>query len=148
MTEDGTPLLRTKTSVNGIDVTSYGDRTTSPTLEDFGTAQLRDGVAFVALEPTFASTIDARTYMVFATPHGDSNSLYTVVQRHGFTVRESKGGRSTLAFDYRIVAKPLDAKVARLPAMAPLKRAELPKSLLNHRRSALRRSTAGASAGV
>ncbi len=120
VTYNGSPLIRTRTTSS--DITSYGARTSSPTLEDFGTGQLRNGEAFVTLDRTFVSAIDARSYMVFVTPHGDSNSLYTVVAPSGFTVRESKGGRSTLAFDYRIVAKPLDSKSARLPELAAMRR--------------------------
>lgn len=117
LTQRGTPQFRTRTT--GNDITSYGARTSSPTLEDFGTAQLRNGAASVTLEATFASAIDARSYMVFITPHGNSNGLYTESTTRGFTVRENNGGRASLAFDYRIVAKPLDAKAVRLPAMAP-----------------------------
>ncbi|HEY7980612.1 MAG TPA: hypothetical protein VID19_03945, partial [Candidatus Eremiobacteraceae bacterium] len=52
----------------------------------------------------------------FVTPDGDNNGLYvTGKSAHGFIVREARGGRSTLAFDYRIVAKPIDENGARLP---------------------------------
>ena len=110
----GSDVKRTK-STSGKDVATFNARSASPTLEDFGTATLRNGAASVALEPTFASTISPG-YMVFVTPHGDSNSLYTVNSPNGFVVRESKGGRSTLSFDYRIVGKPLDAKAMHMPS--------------------------------
>jgi hypothetical protein len=115
VTENGSPDFRTR-STTGQDVTSFGARTASPTIEDFGTATMRNGVATVALDKTFASTI-APGYMIFVTPHGDSNSLYTVQSTTTFTVRESKGGRSTLTFDYRIVGRPLDTKAQHLPTM-------------------------------
>jgi hypothetical protein len=56
---------------------------------------------------------------VFLTPDGDSNVLY-VTQKSpaGFLVCESRGGRSTLSFDYRIIAKPVDDDAQRL-AVAP-----------------------------
>jgi hypothetical protein len=117
VTQSGTPLIRTKTQ--GSDVASYGARTAAPTLEDFGTAQLRNGTAFVSLDRTFASAIDARSYLVFVTPHGNSNGLYAETSPIGFTVRENNRGNSTVAFDYRIVAKPLDTAATHLPAMAP-----------------------------
>jgi hypothetical protein len=45
--------------------------------------------------------------MVFITPEGGSNRLYVVNKTAaGFEVHENRGGRSTLAFSYRIVAKP------------------------------------------
>lgn len=121
VTESGTPQVRTQTA-RGYVVASYGARSASPTIEDFGTAQLRNGAASVALDRTFASTIDTSSYMVFITPHGDSNGLYADPTPGGFTVRENRGGRSTLAFDYRVVAKPLDARAAHLPALTPLKK--------------------------
>lgn len=117
LTQKGSAKVRTR-STFGNDVASYGSRSASPTLEDFGTGQLRDGVATVALDRTFASTIDSRNYLVFVTPHGNSNGLYTQSSPTGFVVRENNGGRSTVAFDYRIVAKPLDAETRHLPAMS------------------------------
>jgi hypothetical protein len=43
---------------------------------------------------------------VFITPNGDSESLYVINKTAtSFEVRESKGGTSSLTFDYRIVAK-------------------------------------------
>ncbi len=58
------------------------------------------------LDPTFAASIDGRqSYRVFVTPDGDTNGLYVAAKTAtGFIVREIHGGRSTLAFDYRIVA--------------------------------------------
>jgi hypothetical protein len=35
--------------------------------------------------------------------------------RGGFTVRENLNGRSSVAFDYRIVAQPHGSRAARLP---------------------------------
>jgi hypothetical protein len=39
----------------------------------------------------------------------------------GFAVRESQDGRSTIAFSYRIVAKPLNNQEPRLPFLIPRK---------------------------
>jgi hypothetical protein len=41
--------------------------------------------------------------------------LYVVRGAGGFFVRERRGGRSTLAFDYRIVATPREERGGRLP---------------------------------
>jgi hypothetical protein len=64
-----------------------------------------------------------RAYHVFVTPEGDCKGLY-VTQKSpaGFVVRELQGGRSTLTFDYRIVAKPLDDDGRRLALAPPLER--------------------------
>jgi hypothetical protein len=54
-------------------------------------------------------------YMVFITPEGDSNGLYVVNKTAaGFEVHENRAGRSTLAFSYRIVAKPFGEHPVRL----------------------------------
>jgi hypothetical protein len=69
------------------------------------------------MDPAFSSAIDRlANYLVFITPKGDSRGLYVSHQSAaGFTVRENQGGHSTLAFDYRIVAKPFDSNQPRLP---------------------------------
>jgi len=98
-------------------VVSYAPRESVPSIEDFGEATLQGGQAQVALDPAFANVIDRRAkYLVFITPEGDCNGLY-VSQRtpDGFVVRELRRGHSTLAFNYRIVAKPFGVTAARLP---------------------------------
>ncbi|HKW45039.1 MAG TPA: hypothetical protein VJN22_05220 [Candidatus Eremiobacteraceae bacterium] len=104
-------------SPGGPTMDTYGARHTVPTIEDFGQGQLVNGVGYVTIDATFGSTIDfRRPYLVFVTPDGDNNGLYVTGKTvHGFAVREARGGRSTLAFDYRIVAKPIDENGARLP---------------------------------
>ena len=74
--------------------------------EDFGAGRLENGTADVALDPTFAETVNgASDYHVFLTPEGDCRGLYVSRKTaSGFEVRELGGGRSAVAFDYRIVA--------------------------------------------
>jgi hypothetical protein len=67
-------------------------------------------MAFVHLRRTFADSIElqADPYRVFLTPNGDSRGLYIAQKMtNGFVVRESERGRSTLDFDYRVVATSL-----------------------------------------
>jgi hypothetical protein len=106
-----------RSSNPGSDAVTYAPKQTESTVEDFGTAQLVNGSASVALAPDFKKTIDARSpYMVFTMPHGDSRRLYLASQSQtGFVIRESRGGRSTVTFDYRIVARPFGNRLARLP---------------------------------
>jgi len=87
-----------------------------PTVEDFGQAQLVGGRTYVRIDPAFANIMDKSTaYLVFITPKGDCRGLYVTNENAtGFEVRESQGGRSTLAFDYRIVAKPFGEHPVRL----------------------------------
>lgn len=98
-------------------VTEYAQLESEPTVEDNGEATLAGGFAFVPLDPKFANVIDTTAaYLVTVTPAGDCNGLY-VAQRTplGFTVRELRNGRGTLAFDYRIVAKRYGVYASRLP---------------------------------
>jgi hypothetical protein len=121
LTQNGTPLAQTQTS-DGRNVIAYGSRTTEPAMEDFGEAQLVAGQATVSFDRTFASTIDQRTpYLVFLTADGaTSGSLYVASKTAtGFVVRENGGGRSSIVFDYRIVARPFGSTASRLPASVP-----------------------------
>jgi hypothetical protein len=120
-TSKGT-YVRTK-GISGAAMREYGDRMTAPQVEDVGEAQLANGRAYVPIDARLADTIDRRTeYHVFVTPEGDCKGLYVAQKAPGgFAVRELQGGRSTLAFEYRIVAKPVDEKGMRLAAMPPEK---------------------------
>jgi hypothetical protein len=114
----GGPYLRT-TGASGTTVTAYSDHTTAPEMEDLGEAQLVNGRAFVPIDAALADVIDLRGgYHVFITPEGENKGLYVVKGAGGFFVREQQGGRSTLAFDYRIVAKPREENGARLAHVA------------------------------
>ncbi|MGC2561260.1 MAG: DNRLRE domain-containing protein, partial [Terriglobales bacterium] len=75
--------------------------------EDFGSATLVNGIATVALDPTFAQTVNTTTeYHVFITPNGDCKGLYISKKSAGsFEVRELSAGQSNVDFDYRIVAR-------------------------------------------
>jgi hypothetical protein len=75
--------------------------------EDAGSAQLSNGAAIVNLEQVFAQTVNtAVDYHVFLTPKGDCKGLYIAQESPtSFEVRELGGGTSSIAFDYRIMAK-------------------------------------------
>jgi hypothetical protein len=106
----------------GQRVVAYAPESTTATIEDVGTAHMSGGVAEVRIDPVFAAMFDRRGYYVFLTPLGDSRGLYVSSKLpSGFQVREDEHGRGNLAFDYRIVAHPLDASSDRLP-MAPASR--------------------------
>ena len=105
----------------GALVREYSGKQTSATIEDAGEAQLTNGYAHVALDPAFASAIATRQpYLVFTTPQGDGPGLF--VSRRtatGFDVRQSLGGRSNIAFDYRILAHPYGASGERIAIVSP-----------------------------
>jgi len=74
--------------------------------EDFGSGRLESGVGTIALEPTFAQTVNTGSdYHVFLTPEGECRGLYVSNKSaSGFEVHEVGGGQSNVAFAYRIVA--------------------------------------------
>jgi hypothetical protein len=95
-------LVRTR---HGFSVKSYLARTSAPTVEDVGSAQLVNGTALVRIDPAMAESMDESTaYHVFLTPDADTKGLFVAQKTpQGFVVRETQGGRGTFAFDYRIV---------------------------------------------
>jgi hypothetical protein len=107
----------------GQHVLAYASESASAMIDDVGTGRMVAGIANVALDRAFASTIDRNSaYRVFVTPRGDTRGLYvSTTTPMGFQVREAQGGRSTVSFDYRIVARPMDAKNDHLP-LAPATR--------------------------
>jgi hypothetical protein len=119
-------------TVDGGKARSFTASATQPTIEDTGTAQLVNGIAVVRLEPTFAASIDPTTpYRVFVTPAGDTRGLFVANRTPaGFVVREAQAGRSTVGFDYRVVATALGKtgqRMARIdPATDTLVKAPLP----------------------
>jgi len=74
--------------------------------EDFGSAQLVNGVAIVRLDSGFVQTVNTvMDYKVFPVPNGDCKGLYvTHKTANSFEVRELGGGTSNVTFDYRITA--------------------------------------------
>ncbi len=72
--------------------------------EDFGEAQLVNGVAVVTLDPDFIQTVNTNTnYKVFPVANGDCKGLYvTNKTANSFEVHELGGGTSNISFDYRI----------------------------------------------
>jgi trimeric autotransporter adhesin len=74
--------------------------------EDFGSAQLINGMAVVHLDLDFIQTVNTENdYKVFPVPNGDCKGLYvTTKTRDSFEVRELGGGTSNVRFDYRITA--------------------------------------------
>jgi hypothetical protein len=103
---------------SGQHVLAYAAESASETLEDVGTGRMVGGIANVAIDRAFGSTIDRSAYHVFLTPKGDASLYVGQETAAGFVVRETRGGRSTLDFDYRIIARPIDATTDRLP-LAP-----------------------------
>ena len=133
MTQSGTPLSRVGRPSGDARI-AYGERSSRAVLEDVGEATLSGGAASVAIDPTFARTINSAVrYVVFITPEGETAHPLYVRDRsmRGFTVVEAGGGRETTPFAYRIVATPIDGDGTRLPAASALPHLET-QSILRH----------------
>ena len=106
LTVDGTKSSTAKLQ-DGREVALYAVESPENWFEDFGSGELREGVAWVPFDASFAQAVNAAvSYHVFLTPNGDSNGLYVARKTaSGFEVREHGRGTSTVAFDYRVVAR-------------------------------------------
>lgn len=105
------------------------------TIEDTGTARLNGGVGAVHLARDFASMVDtSRDYQVFITPDGETRGWLYVAAKYqgGFVVREAEHGRSSIYFDYRVVAHVAGVPEERFPVYHPnhVRRPHLPAFLL------------------
>lgn len=112
-------LINFARTSGGNVATTYGERSTSPTIDDNGTAQLVNGSATVQLDPVFAHSIDGhQAYQVMLTPDGDTRGLFIASKSPtSFVVREVQAGRSTIAFDYHIYAPALGMAGQRMVEM-------------------------------
>jgi hypothetical protein len=109
-------VVATTTGAGARRVETYSMQSPENWFEDFGSGALSNGAATIKLDPTFTQTVNTGTeYHVFLTPNGDSKGLY-VSQKTAtsFEVREQGGGISSVAFDYRIVAKRVGYEKVRL----------------------------------
>jgi hypothetical protein len=75
--------------------------------EDAGSGQLSNGSAAIRFESAFSQTVNPSVeYHIFLTPKGDCEGLYVSHEGpDGFEVHELRGGKSNIAFDYRIMAR-------------------------------------------
>ena len=98
--------------------------------EDFGEKKLVKGKAEVTVDPGYAAVVRGE-YHIFITPYGDSNGLYVSRRtRRRFVVREQKGGKSTLTFSYRLVARRKDIAGPRLQKVSPPPKRPLPPAVV------------------
>jgi hypothetical protein len=92
---------------DGRAVEFYSMSSTENWFEDFGKGQLQNGSVTVTLDPSFAQAANTEAdYHVFLTPRGDCEGLYVSGENAaGFEVHEQHSGKSSIEFDYRIVAR-------------------------------------------
>lgn len=124
---DGT-FIATGTKSQAVPTTRHGMRklyaveATQPLFEDFGQGRLEGGQARVDLDPVFAATVNTEVeYHVFLTPRSAENRGLAVVEQdaRGFVVQELHGGTSSIAFDYRVMAKVRGHERTRLEPFTP-----------------------------
>ena len=101
---------------DGRMVTLYAVESPENWFEDFGTRQLAEGVAWVALDSTFLEVVNTEiNYHVFLSANGDCPGMYVARKTPaGFEVREVGGAKSNISFDYRIVVRRRGYEAARL----------------------------------
>ncbi len=104
---EGTVTAVVPTNSGARKVSLYAVQSPENWFEDAGSGQLSKGSARIELDPTFAQTVNTGTeYHVFLTPNGDCKGLYVSQKTaNSFEVHELGGGSSSIAFDYRIMAK-------------------------------------------
>lgn len=88
----------------------YVTETPEVWFEDIGRGKLVNGIAEIKLDPLFLETVkidDNHPMSVFLQEEGDSNGLYVIPGKDRFIVKEKNGGKSSIAFSYRIMAKRL-----------------------------------------
>lgn len=87
--------------------------------QDFGEGELRDGEAFVQIEPKLIEHIEMGRLQVWLTPLGPCEGLYPelALEKGGFYVRERGGGRSQVRFMWAWSA-PVKGW-GRFPAVSP-----------------------------
>jgi hypothetical protein len=106
--------------VTRVETLDYGSRSTYALqatgnwYEDFGTAQLSNGVVVVPIDPVFAQVVSLAEYHVFLTPLGDCPLYVAEKTPSTFTVKAMGGQSCSLSFDYRIVAVRLGSEGQRL----------------------------------
>ena len=100
----------------GRQVALYAVEATENWFEDFGSGKLESGAATIHLDPTFLQTVNTQAhYHVFLTPMGECSGLYVARELPtSFEVRELGGGKSSVGFDYRIVARRKGSETVRL----------------------------------
>jgi hypothetical protein len=100
-------LKSVNTAGDQAKIETYAVQSAENWVEDYGTGTLSHGVATVNIDPAFAETVNTGVdFHVFLTPGGDCKGLYVSNKTAtSFEVHELGGGASSIAFDYKIVAK-------------------------------------------
>jgi hypothetical protein len=117
-------LVNTRTGDRQVE--TYAVQSAENWLEDYGSGELHNGAATIALDPAFAETVNTGVeFHVFLTPGGDCKGLYVSHKTAtSFEVHEFGGGTASISFDYKIVAKRTGHETERLVDVTERMRAE------------------------
>ena len=117
---------------NGELVRMYCLESPESWFEDFGSVEIRNGLAEVALDPEFDALVRGNDYRVFLTEVGDCGGLYVSRKApHRFEIKSRVAGVSG-SCDYRVVARRKDVTGSRLEKVKFPKKIDakdLPESL-------------------
>lgn len=115
---NGTPYMGVR-SDGGPPRATFAAMEARPAIEDIGEGTISGGAGHVAIDASFARSMDPRGgYSVFLTPEGPSEGLYVTAKTpDGFDVRENPGGHASIAFSYRIDATPLGESGRAMPLL-------------------------------
>jgi Collagen triple helix repeat (20 copies) len=103
-------------TVNNEVVANYAVTSNVATAYNRGKAQLVNGTAHITFDASYAKIL-GEDPIVTVTPMGESNGVYiTSVDKTGFTVKESKGGTSTVEISWIAVGTRVDAASTEVPA--------------------------------
>lgn len=97
---------------HGINRVMFAPEAPEIVFQDYGVGQLVNGIARIELDPVLKRSLHVDTehpLKVFVTLEGDCNGVYVTDKSiDGFTVKELKGGTSSIAFSWQIVANRAD----------------------------------------
>jgi hypothetical protein len=128
---DGTYNTYTTSNLDGQTHATTALQSTEAWLEDFGRGELMDGMAVITIAADFGGIANlTQEYMVFVTLEGDCQGVYISNKTSTtFEVHELNGGKSSVPFGYRIVARPAGAETARLPVVNIPETVEVPREI-------------------
>ncbi|TGD57664.1 beta strand repeat-containing protein [Flavobacterium humi] len=119
---DGTAITNKAYAVvndngSGEKIATYASTSTTVDVTTKGTGELVNGVARIAFDKNFAGLASKdKPVIVTVSPMGETNGVYVAsVSADGFTVKENKGGTSTVSFYWIAVAEKNNATSTEVP---------------------------------
>jgi len=109
-TEGFTQLL--KTSKGNTEF--YSPISTIQTIEDYGSANLNNGIATIKIDKPLLEVISDADYQVFIQMTGNySQEVYVLKNKDSFVVKQKNNGKDNVSFDWHIIAKQKGGKTTK-----------------------------------